>query len=356
MPHPAPRPRPESAADDLPSFRDRLSLLDRRAFLRFAAVGLLCWAAAPAAEAKHFLFRDYGARPRLTPPDEIKAIGALLIDAQTGEVLYARNTDKHLLPASTTKLMTALIAFEYFRGFNGSVVASEEDRAEPSNIPLIPGERVSLWNMFNALLIESANDAARCLGRTVAGSTPAFVNLMNQRAQAMGLANTHFYNPNGLPAPAGTHYTCCADLMKIFQAVLRHPELRSICSTREFSFRTASGFHNLRNHNRLLGYYPGMGAAKTGWTVASRHTYAASVRRGGRELLLTLLDSPDKWIDAQILFNWGFEQRPANTTDLPTANDGDVEAQTSSLSAAPGAPIIRTLPPAPAGRANETPQ
>jgi D-alanyl-D-alanine carboxypeptidase len=351
MPNPAPRPRPEAdfPATFLPS---GLPLLSRRAALRLCAAGLLCWIATPGAEAKNFLFKDYGARPRLTPPDQIRAMGALLIDAQTGEVLYARNPLMHLLPASTTKLMTALICFEYFRGFNGSVVASEEDRAEPSNVPLVPGERISLWNMFNALLIESANDAARCLGRTVAGSTPAFVDLMNERAHLMGLNNTHFYNPNGLPAPSGTHYTCCADLMKIFQAVLRHPELRAICSTKEFAFRSASGFHVLRNHNRLLGYYPGMGAAKTGWTVASRHTYAASVRRGGRELLLTLLDSPDKWVDAQILFNWGFEQRPA-TTELPTANDGDANSQTSALSAAPS---IRSLPPAPAGRANDAEQ
>lgn len=352
MPPPFPRPRPRLSLDVAPFLPDRLGLLERRAFLRVLAVALLCWLGAPAVQAKHFLFHDYGPSPRLTPPDEIRAVGALLVDAQTGQILYARNPDKHLLPASTTKLMTALIVFEHYRGFNGSIVPSEEDRAEPSNIPIVPGERISLWNMFNALLIESANDAARALGRSVAGSTPAFVQMMNQRAQAMGLANTHFYNPNGLPAPAGTHYTCCADLMKIFRAVLRHPELRSICSTKEFGFRSASGFHLLRNHNRLLGYYPGMGAAKTGWTVASRHTYAASVTRGGRELLLTLLDSPDKWTDAQILFNWGFAQAPS-TTELPTSPGNDADADSPTLSAAPP---IRSLPPAPAGRANEVEQ
>jgi D-alanyl-D-alanine carboxypeptidase (penicillin-binding protein 5/6) len=142
----------------------------------------------------------------------------------------------------------------------------------------------------------------------VAGSTNAFIGMMNQRALALGCFNTHFANPNGLPAPNGTHYTCCADLMRIFRAVIAYPELRAICSTREYSLRTASGLHNFHNHNRLLGVYPGMGPAKTGWTVASRHTYAAAVKRGDRELLLILLDSPNKWLDAQILFNWGFAQ------------------------------------------------
>jgi serine-type D-Ala-D-Ala carboxypeptidase (penicillin-binding protein 5/6) len=311
----------------------------RRALL---LLGILLLSAAPA-HAKHFLFRDYGPRPKLVSPDQIKAVAALLIDAQTGEVLYARNTERHLLPASTTKLMTALIVYEKLGGMRGSVRITDEDRAEPSNIPVIPGEVISVDTLFHALLIESANDSARALGRSVAGSVEDFVGMMNQRALAMGLFNTHFHNPNGLPAPSGTHYTCCADLMKIFQAVLRYPELRQICSTKEYVLRTRSGTHVLRNHNRLLGYYPGMGAAKTGWTVASRHTYAASVRRGGRELLLTLLDSPDKWTDAQILFNWGFAQT-STTPEIPTANDSDDDNKTPSS--------FSSLPPAPAGRAD----
>ena len=197
--------------------------------------GVFCWLAQPQAQGREFFFRDYGtARPHLTPPDRISARAALLMDAQTGEILYQRNPDEQLLPASTTKLMTALIVYEKV-GLNGEVTIVEDDtHVEPSSVPLIPGETVSVNKLFHALLIESANDSARALGRSVAGSTPAFVDMMNQRAAAMGLYNTHFYNPNGLPAPRGTHYTCCADLMKIFRAVIAHPELREICSTREY--------------------------------------------------------------------------------------------------------------------------
>ena len=274
-------------------------------------LGLLCWLG-PTAPAQ-FHFKDYAPHPKLTPPDAIASRSALLIDAQTGEVLYARNPDERLLPASTTKLMTALIVYEKLGGPNGEATISEDDRAEPSNIPVVPGEAISIDTLFHALLIESANDSARALGRYVAGSDAAFVAMMNQRALAMGCFNTHFYNPNGLPAPQGTHFTSCADLMRIFRADLKYPYLVKIMSTKEYEIRTASGTHILHNHNRLLGYYPGMGPAKTGWTVASRHTYACSVTRNGHTLLLTLLDSPDKWRDAQILFNWGFAQVESGT-------------------------------------------
>lgn len=306
---------------------------------------MLCWLGlAPAHAGNNFLFRDYNSgssRPAVTPPDKIQSVGALLIDAKTGEVLYARNPDKRLLPASTTKLMTALIAYEKLGGMKGSVTITEDDRAEPSNIPVVPGETISTKKLFYALLIESANDSARALGRAVAGSTPAFVNMMNQRALTMGCFNTHFNNPNGLPAPTGTHYTSCNDLMRIFHAAMAYPELRAICATKEYTITTASGTHNLRNHNRLLGVYPGMGPAKTGWTIAARHTYAASATRNGRELQLILLNSPNKWIDAQILFNWGFTQ-PSSSS--PSNSDDDNTP-----------PPISTKPPvpAPSGMANE---
>jgi D-alanyl-D-alanine carboxypeptidase (penicillin-binding protein 5/6) len=287
----APRPNPKFAPFFLP-------------LVLVFWLGLLCWTK----PAYGFHFKDYGPQPSITPPDAIYARAVVLEDLDTGEVLYARNPDQRLLPASTTKLMTALIVYEKLHGMKGSVVVTADDRAEPSNIPVVPGETISVFTLFHALLIESCNDSARTLGRAVAGSNSAFVDMMNQRALAMGLFNTHFHNPNGLPAPAGTHYTSCADLMVIFKAVLKYPDLARIMETKSFEIDTESGHHSLRNHNRLLGYYPGMGPAKTGWTEASRHTYACEVTQGGHHLGLTLLDSTDKWHDAIILFNWGFAQ------------------------------------------------
>lgn len=339
----SPRPH-EPRAESLSTLSGGPRLSRRRALTLLAALVL----SAPAAQARHFAFHDFGPSPKLTPPDRIQAVAALLIDAKTGQVLYARNPSQRLLPASTTKLMTALIVRERLGGLVGNVRISPDDHAEPSNIPVVAGEVISVSDLFHALLIESANDSARALGRSVSPdhTMEGFVDMMNEKAMAMGLLNTHFHNPNGLPAPAGTHYTCCADLMKIFQAVLRYPELRQICSTLDYSIRTQSGFHHFHNHNHLLAYYNGMGAAKTGWTVASRHTYAASVRRGGRELLLTLLDSPDKWTDAMILFNWGFAQSET-PSDNSAASIEDSSSTGSAFSAAPSG-----LPPAPAGRAD----
>jgi D-alanyl-D-alanine carboxypeptidase len=307
MPTPAPRP--------LTNSKPKLLL-----FILSLWLGLFCWTGTAHAQ---FHFQDYN-KTKLPQPDEIKAVGALMVDARTGEVLFARNENQHLLPASTTKLMTALIARERLGGLKGSIVVDPDDRAEPSNIPVVPGETISVDTLFHALLIESANDSARTLGRAVAGSVPAFVDMMNQKAIALGCFDTHFYNPNGLPAPNGSHYTSAHDLMVIFRQVLKYPELRKIMSTKDYTIHTASGVHNLRNHNRLLGYYPGMGPAKTGWTEAARHTYACSVTQNGREILLVLLDSPNKWADAQLLYNWAYAQSPGapgTSVTLPASDD-----------------------------------
>jgi len=146
------------------------------------------------------------------------------------------------------------------------------------------------------------------LGRHVSGSNKAFLDLMNRRALSLGCKNTIFKTPNGLPA-AG-QVTTCSDMMKIFDAVMKVPELKKMCTTTGFTLKTAVGSQWVKNHNKLLGKYAGMGPAKTGWTYASRHTYAASVTRNGRELRLTLLNSSDKWTDARLLFDYGFTNIP----------------------------------------------
>ena len=236
--------------------------------------------------------------------NRVLAKATLLFDASTGKELFARNPDTPFPPASTTKLMTVLLLFER-KGLGGSVqITAADTGVEPSHVPLIAGETVSIDDLVHALLISSDNDAAMALARYVAGSAPAFVDLMNQRAALLGCTHTRFANPNGLPAPG--EYTTAHDLLKIFQKVLAVPELRKILQTRTYTIETESGTHVMKNHNRLLGLYPGMGPAKTGWTLSSRHTYAASATRDGRELQLIILNSKDKWPDAILLFNYGF--------------------------------------------------
>lgn len=257
----------------------------------------------------------------------IGAKAALLVNANTGEVLFSRNADTAYPPASTTKLLTALLVYERV-GLRGTfAVADVDTRVEPSHVPLRTGETVSVRDMVQSLLIGSDNDTAMALARYVAGSMPRFVNIMNARAKELGCASTTFKNPNGLPAPG--QRTTCQDLMRIFNNVLAVPSLRSICEMKGFYLSTDVGKQWVKNHNRLLGQYPGMGPAKTGWTVSSRHTFAAAAKRGDVELRLTLLSSPDKWSDSRALFDWGFA-RAGVEPPKKSVRSGSSKASTGS--------------------------
>ena len=283
-----------------PNLHPPLSVIDSKFLVALSLLTL--WLATAALQAQ----------ARVPNPDELRemifAESALLYDPATGTILYERNIDRPLPPASTTKLMTALLVYE-MKGLRGSVMIEPEDtRVEPSSVPLIAGETVSIDTLMHALLIASDNDAALTLARYVAGSEARFIDMMNARARALGCQNTHFANPNGLPAR--NHYTTARDLRRIFNLVIAIPVLRQMCETREYTLSTRAGVRVLINHNKLLGKYPGMGPAKTGWTIASQHTYAAAATRDGRELQLIILHSQDKWRDATHLFDFGFAHLP----------------------------------------------
>lgn len=247
---------------------------------------------------------------------KVNAGSALLVDAASGRVLFSKNPTAQFPPASTTKLLTGLIVYEHTQLEGNVVVQKPDTMVQPSRIPLKVGETVSVRTLVQSLLIGSDNDSAMALARFTSGSVRAFVALMNARARELGCSGSVFQTPNGLPAP--NQVTTARDLLKIFQAAMAIPELRQICQTRSLMLTTAVGRQVLKNHNSLLGVYPGMGPAKTGWTRASEHTYAASATRDGRELQLTLLHSTNKWADAELLFNYGFKairKEKANTPD-----------------------------------------
>jgi D-alanyl-D-alanine carboxypeptidase len=251
--------------------------------------------------------------PPPTLNSKVQARSVLLVDASSGDVLFRRNPTEQLPPASTLKLLTALIVYERTQ-LNGEIVIRKADTlVEPSRIPLRAGETVPVRTLVQSLLVGSDNDCALALARHTGGSVENFVAMMNNRARELGCSNSVFKNPNGLPMP-GQVTTAC-DLLKIFNAAMAVPELREICRTPRLTLRTAVGQQTLRNHNKLLGVYAGMGPAKTGWTFSSKHTFAASATRGGRELHLILLHSADKWTDAKTLFDYGFEQLRRKTDE-----------------------------------------
>jgi D-alanyl-D-alanine carboxypeptidase (penicillin-binding protein 5/6) len=236
----------------------------------------------------------------------VKARSVLLIDAANGKVLFSRNPDEPLPPASTTKLLTALLVYEHTRLGGQVLVQPSDTNVEPTRIPLRSGETVPVRTLVQSLLISSENDSAVALARHTGGTVDNFLMMMNARARELGCTGSVFKTPNGLPAQG--QVTTAHDLLKIFHAAMAIPELRKICETHGMTLKTAIGVQTLTNHNKLLGVYPGMGPAKTGWTRLSEHTYAASATRDGHELHLIILHSPDKWTDAKALFDFGFGQ------------------------------------------------
>ncbi len=273
----------------------------RSIFLAFSLVFFACTAQAKA--------RQPAVEPILTfyqVDKKVQAKSAYLVDAKTNKVLFARNASRPYPPASTLKLMTALIVYENKKHLanNMITVIPSDTKVEPSHVPLIAGEQVQVDTLLKALLVGSDNDSAMALARHTAGSVPQFVNMMNQKAIMLGCQNTRFMNPHGLPISG--QFTTAMDLLRIFQATIKIPELRRIGTTQAFKLNTEAGPQIVRNHNKLLGRYEGMGPAKTGWTASSRHTYAASASRNGQELHLVILNSPNKWTDAKALFDYGF--------------------------------------------------
>jgi D-alanyl-D-alanine carboxypeptidase (penicillin-binding protein 5/6) len=242
-------------------------------------------------------------------PPHITADAAVLVDAGSGRVLWGKAAWEPRAPASTTKMMTALVALE--RGNPEAVITvSRAAAATPgSSAQLRPGDRYTLGELLEALLLRSGNDAAVAIAEHIAGSVPAFATLMNEKAKALGLEATHFVNPHGLTAPF--HFSSAYDLALIARAGLAVPAFASIVRSAE---RQVQGYdaqqhlisRSLTNTNRLLFTYGWVDGVKTGTTAAAGNCLVASGTRGGLRLIAVVLHSDDRWGDAVRLLEWGF--------------------------------------------------
>ncbi len=239
----------------------------------------------------------------------VTADAAILIDAATGRTLWSRHADQARAPASTTKMMTALIALE--RGnLQQEVVVSAAAAATPgSSAGLRAGDRYTLAALLRGLLLRSGNDAAVAIAQAVAGSVPAFATLMNARAQALGLRNTHFVNPHGLTE--ALHYSSARDLALIARAGLRLPAFAALVNSAEAQLVGTNRLRQeirreLHNTNRLLLTYDWVDGVKTGTTNAAGNCLVASGTRGGLRLIAVVLHSDDRWGDALRLLQWGY--------------------------------------------------
>ncbi len=240
----------------------------------------------------------------------LDAKGAILMEAETGTVLYEAESKAKLYPASVTKVMTMLLVMEAL----DSGAVTEDDSVSASEnacsyggtqIYLEVGETMSLRDLLKAVAVNSANDAAVALGEYLAGSEPAFVQRMNQRAKELGAENTNFVNPCGLPDE--NHYTCAYDVALFTKELLTHPHILDYTGIWMDSLR--NGGFGLANTNKLLKTYDGITGMKTGYTEAAGHCLAATATRDGMSLIAVVLGgetSKGRFASAASLLDYGF--------------------------------------------------
>jgi D-alanyl-D-alanine carboxypeptidase (penicillin-binding protein 5/6) len=234
------------------------------------------------------------------------AASVIVVDANTGQTLYEKNADQTRAPASTQKLLTALIVAE--AGFldRPVTVKPADTLAEPVKLNIKPGDTYQRIDLLRALLVKSPNDVARCLARDNAGSVEAFAEVMNQRARELGAVHSHFVNPNGLPIPG--QYSTARDLSMIARAAYANPTIRSIVCLPQLVFRYANGrTRELQNTNKVLKRLPYCNGMKTGYTEAAGHCLISSGSRGGRDIIVVVLGDSKAgiWRDSSALLSWG---------------------------------------------------
>ena len=260
----------------------------------------------------------------------ITAKAAILIDNQTGEILWQRNPDLPLPPASTTKIVTAMLALQSGRLDESFSVTSEAAQQPPSKISLRPGWRMRLRDLVYAILLNSANDASVVIAEGLSGSVRNFAERMNAQARLLGATNTHFVNPNGLPAD--NHYTTARDLATMFSHALRNPLFAQMVNTPSIPVLPTYGSSRLirlHTHNRLLGNYKIHVVGKTGWTIAAKKCFVGAASADGRELVVAVLGSRDLWGDLKRLIEFGFSGTnppPAEPTELEISARADWKA------------------------------
>lgn len=236
------------------------------------------------------------------------AHGILLKDLGTGRTLYEYGSERRLSPASLTKIMSAMVILESGRLPDLVTVSRTAAAAPKIHLRLRPGHVFKLGDLLKAMLITSANDACLAAAEHVGGSEARFVELMNAKALAIGLADTHFSNACGFDAP--DHYATAADLAKLSEVALKDPVFRSLVreEVELISPVNANRTYLLRNTNRLLGRLPGVEGVKTGFTSRAGRCLIAKVSQNGKELLLVLLHANRRWNTAASLINYGLQR------------------------------------------------
>ena len=239
----------------------------------------------------------------------IKARAALVMDVAADRILFSKNPDLLLPPASTTKLMTAMITLEYANLSDFVTISKKASLVPQYKMGLRAGDKVTIESLLYAALLKSSNDAAVALAEGVAGSEDCFVQLMNEKALSLGAYNTRFINPHGLPGP--NQHTTAVDLAQIMNHALGYPKLKEIIGTPVAEFSTEKGdVFFLKNTDKLLSSDEGLVGGKTGFTFTAGHCFVGAAERDNRTMIVSILGSPSRkvlWKETRQLIEKGFQ-------------------------------------------------
>ena len=245
----------------------------------------------------------------------VSAKSSTLYEPTTNDFLLEKNADLRLPMASTTKIMTALIAIEKCDLNEEVIIPKEATGIEGSSIYMKEGDRISVKDLIYSVLLQSANDAATALAIKIGGDVKGFADIMNEYASKLGLKNTRFQNPHGLDEK--DHYTTARDLALLASAALKNDAFKAICSTYKHTFMLSDSPRVIFNHNKLLKRYDGAIGVKTGFTDESGRCLVSAAERNGICLIAVTMNAPDDWNDHTKMLNFGFDNYEAiPMTDL----------------------------------------
>lgn len=233
------------------------------------------------------------------------AQGVMAVDLNSGVSLYEKNTDEALLPASTTKIVTALVALDAYP--LDQILTVGKLKVEGQKMGLFTGEQMKFEDLLYGLLVYSANDAAEVLADNYTGGRDAFINYMNLKAKELNMNNSNFDNPVGLDGR--NQITTAKDLLRVSEVAMRNPVFAKVVGTKQIILKDVSGkiSYNLKNINQLLGNVPGVMGVKTGWTENARENLVTYIERDGHKIMIVVLGSQDRFGETKELINWIFE-------------------------------------------------
>ena len=235
----------------------------------------------------------------------ISAESAMAVDLNSGVYLYEKDPQRPLLPASTTKIITALVALDTYQLDQVLMVGNVDVIGQ--KMGLVTGEQITFRNLLDGLLVYSSNDAAEVLAQNFPSGREMFIYQMNNKAKEMGLKNTHFANPTGLDD--ATQFSTTKDLIVISKIAMRNPIFAEVVGTKEKIVKSIDGrfTHNLVNINKLLGNVEGVLGVKTGWTENARENLVTYIERGDKKIMIAVLGSQDRFGETKELIDWIFE-------------------------------------------------